>query len=55
MLEGAAMASDPKPIDQDALAAEWGLSLEGETSPPATGTAAGGGASWVSPRVSTNL
>jgi flagellar motor switch protein FliM len=42
MLEGAAMASDPKPIDQDALAAEWGLSLEGETSPPATGTAAGG-------------
>jgi flagellar motor switch protein FliM len=36
------MASDTKPVDQDALAAEWGLSLEGEPG-TATGPAAGPG------------
>jgi flagellar motor switch protein FliM len=36
------MASDTKPVDQDALAAEWGISLEGEAG-PATGAAAGPG------------
>ena len=43
MLWGAAMASDTNPVDQDALAAEWGLSLEGEASPAATGAAPGPG------------
>jgi flagellar motor switch protein FliM len=38
------MASDTKPVDQDALAAEWGLSREGDASPAATGAAPGPGA-----------
>jgi flagellar motor switch protein FliM len=33
--------ADTKPVDQDALAAEWGLSLEGEAGAAATGAATG--------------
>ena len=33
--------ADTKPVDQDALAAEWSLSLEGEAGAAATGAAAG--------------
>jgi flagellar motor switch protein FliM len=37
------MASDTNPVDQDALAAEWGLSLEAEAGPAATGAAPSSG------------